>query len=171
MTEQPTHVPVPAFPCYLSLCAGIFGFDNRHAALIALMTTRDWLEDAEHRAAVDAVLFCVFNDKDLHIYQAFMPLIFPLPSVFLTTAGTSSESHQPTPHNETPPGDDTSHRAITQSDEGSDANEGEKRVESVPEPTAKEESEPAAALTEDAQQPEQGEDSGMGSSQAAEHVP
>ena len=65
-----------AFCC---ISTGIFGFPNLEAALCALSTVRQWLdEDERHRQAVDAILFCVFLDKDKDIYERHMPLFFPL---------------------------------------------------------------------------------------------
>ena len=65
-----------AFCC---VSTGIFGFPNLEAAVCALQTVRQWLdEDESHRQAVDCILFCVFLDKDKDIYERHMPLFFPL---------------------------------------------------------------------------------------------
>ena len=65
-----------AFCC---VSTGIFGFPNLEAAICALQTVRQWLdEDERHRQAVDCILFCVFLDKDKDIYERHMPLFFPL---------------------------------------------------------------------------------------------
>jgi hypothetical protein len=63
-----------AFCC---VSTGIFGFNNTEAAVVAMDTVRSWLEREDRRNAVDALVFCCFLDKDLHIYQRNMPLFFP----------------------------------------------------------------------------------------------
>ena len=61
------------------MSTGIFGFPNLDAAVCALQTVRQWLdEDETHRQAVDCIVFCVFLDKDKDIYERHMPLFFPL---------------------------------------------------------------------------------------------
>lgn len=70
------HCRSIAFCC---VSTGIFGFPNLDAAICALRTVRQWLdEDESHRQAVDCVLFCVFLEKDKDLYERHMPLFFPL---------------------------------------------------------------------------------------------
>lgn len=61
-----------AFPC---ISTGIYGYPNKNAANIALKTTRTFLE--KHHQDVDRVIFCLFLQKDVDIYQKRMPIIFP----------------------------------------------------------------------------------------------
>ena len=83
-----------AFCC---ISTGIFGFPNLEAAICALQTVRQWLdEDERHRQAVDCILFCVFLDKDKLIYERHMPLFFPLtqPELEGKVEGTAVEAAQ-----------------------------------------------------------------------------
>ena len=61
-----------AFPC---ISTGIYHFDNREAAEIALETVRLWLET--HHPSIEQVIFCTYEDKDFHIYNELMPKYFP----------------------------------------------------------------------------------------------
>lgn len=65
----------------LALCCistGIYGFDNEEAAVCALRTTREWLDDPAHAEAIDAIVFCTFLDRDREIYERLMPTFFPV---------------------------------------------------------------------------------------------
>jgi len=61
-----------AFPC---ISTGIYGFPNDRACEIALKTVRRFLE--EHHEAVDRVIFCLFMDVDIKLYNAYARIIFP----------------------------------------------------------------------------------------------
>jgi hypothetical protein len=64
--------------CVCQLSTGIYGFDNEAACHVALRTTREWLEsDPSHAASMDAIVFVVFLDKDLQLYQRLLPVYFP----------------------------------------------------------------------------------------------
>lgn len=57
-----------AFCC---ISTGVFGFPQAEAARIAISTVTEWLEAHQRKLEV---IFNVFSDKDLHIYQ---DLLFP----------------------------------------------------------------------------------------------
>ena len=77
-----------AFCC---VSTGIFGFPNLEAAVCAMQTVRQWLDESEaHRLAVDCILFCVFLAKDKDLYERHMPLFFPLTAEELDGSTTST---------------------------------------------------------------------------------
>ncbi|CAG2113054.1 unnamed protein product, partial [Medioppia subpectinata] len=61
-----------AFPC---ISTGVYGYPNENAAHIALRAVRVWLE--VNSAAIDRIIFCLFQDKDIAIYKQLMPFYFP----------------------------------------------------------------------------------------------
>ncbi|KAH7720494.1 Appr-1-p processing enzyme family protein [Aphelenchoides avenae] len=61
-----------AFPC---ISTGIYGYPNLEAARTVLASVKYWLEDEDHQ--LDKIVFCVFLDKDLHIYRQLLPSYFP----------------------------------------------------------------------------------------------
>jgi hypothetical protein len=66
-----------AFPC---ISTGIYGFPNEKAVHIALKTVRDWFDKLKSRNqldSVDRVVFCVFLDIDLRLYETWMQVYFP----------------------------------------------------------------------------------------------
>ena len=65
-----------AFPC---LGTGIFNFDNRRAAHIALSTVRDFLNI--HQDSIERIIFCVYQQVDFDIYMELMSNVyFPFPN-------------------------------------------------------------------------------------------
>lgn len=60
-----------AFPC---ISTGVYGYPNEEAAHVALATTREFIEKDEN---LEKVIFCVFLEKDLKIYQKLLPVYFP----------------------------------------------------------------------------------------------
>ena len=63
-----------AFCC---ISTGIYGYPSKRATPVALSAVREWLLEGDHRAAVDRVIFCVFEDKDRTLYEMYMPTFFP----------------------------------------------------------------------------------------------
>lgn len=63
-----------AFPC---ISTGVYGYPQEAAAHVALKTTREWLD--QHPDELENVIFCVFLDSDLKIYEQLLPVYFPLP--------------------------------------------------------------------------------------------
>ncbi|KAI9366877.1 hypothetical protein DFJ73DRAFT_805980 [Zopfochytrium polystomum] len=61
-----------AFPC---ISTGVYGYPQEEAAHIALGTVRRWLE--EHGGDVDRIVFCIFLESDLEIYERLVNLYFP----------------------------------------------------------------------------------------------
>jgi len=81
-----------AFCC---ISTGIFGFRKEPAAHIALKTVRDWLvKSDENFKAMDRVVFDIWTDEDLAIYQRLAPQYFsPLAKpVDKATAGAGGAS-------------------------------------------------------------------------------
>ncbi|CAE1257363.1 MACROD [Acanthosepion pharaonis] len=64
-----------AFPC---VSTGIYGYPNDKAAEVVLKTVREWLE--KNNEKVERVIFCLFLEKDIRIYEEKMQLYFPIPS-------------------------------------------------------------------------------------------
>ena len=52
-----------AFPC---ISTGVYGYPNEPAARVAVKTVMDFLGEHEE---ISLVIFCVFLDKDLAIYE------------------------------------------------------------------------------------------------------
>jgi O-acetyl-ADP-ribose deacetylase (regulator of RNase III) len=63
------------------LATGITGFRHVDAAEIALRTTRTWLENHQDPVSkalpLDRIVFTVFTEEDLHIYNALLTIFFP----------------------------------------------------------------------------------------------
>ena len=73
------NIKTIAFCC---IATGIFGFNQKVAAKIALSTTREWLE--VNYEIVDRVIFCFYDSpnskkviSDYDIYKELMPIYFP----------------------------------------------------------------------------------------------
>jgi len=60
-----------AFPC---ISTGIYGYPSEAACPVALDTVRTFLD--QNSAEVDRVIFCVFLEKDVQIYEEKMQLYF-----------------------------------------------------------------------------------------------
>ena len=63
-----------AFPC---ISTGVYGYPNENAAHVALKTVRTWLEDSTKHSLIDRVIFCLFLDKDVDVYNRLLPRYFP----------------------------------------------------------------------------------------------
>ncbi|EFX85072.1 hypothetical protein DAPPUDRAFT_230572 [Daphnia pulex] len=64
------------FPC---ISTGVFGYPNRDAAVVALSTTKKFLESDE--STLERVIFCVFLEEDLKVYKELLPKHFPVKAV------------------------------------------------------------------------------------------
>ncbi|KAG0254553.1 hypothetical protein BGZ95_005984 [Linnemannia exigua] len=65
-----------AFCC---ISTGIYGYDNEKAADAALKTVRNWMdENVEEARKIERIVFCVFLDKDVQIYEKTLPRYFPM---------------------------------------------------------------------------------------------
>jgi O-acetyl-ADP-ribose deacetylase (regulator of RNase III) len=65
-----------AFPC---ISTGIFKYPAHNAALVAIETVKEFLE--KNHEKVDKVIFCLYNQSDVDIYNKLMPLYFPRPNI------------------------------------------------------------------------------------------
>eukprot|EP01087_Luapelamoeba_hula_P023435 TRINITY_DN8609_c0_g1_i1.p1 TRINITY_DN8609_c0_g1~~TRINITY_DN8609_c0_g1_i1.p1 ORF type:complete len:304 (-),score=39.70 TRINITY_DN8609_c0_g1_i1:29-940(-) len=63
-----------AFCC---ISTGVFGYPQDDAAVVALETVRGWLGAGDNASNMDLVLFNVYLDRDLQLYQEFFPRYFP----------------------------------------------------------------------------------------------
>ena len=72
-----------AFPC---ISTGIFGYPPHNAALVAIETVKEFLEKNQEK--VDKVIFCLFVQSDVEIYNKLMPLYFPRPNIEDTLGDT-----------------------------------------------------------------------------------
>ena len=69
-----------AFCC---IATGIFEFDHKKAAEVALATVRLWLES--NHSSVDRVIFCIYVNADYEIYKDLMSTVyFPVSKIHLT---------------------------------------------------------------------------------------
>jgi len=64
-----------AFCC---ISTGIFGFPIEPATKIALETVRSFLECEENRAKTDRIVFVVFLQGDVAVYDRLAPYYFPI---------------------------------------------------------------------------------------------
>eukprot|EP01006_Ploeotia_vitrea_P023167 TRINITY_DN55608_c0_g1_i2.p1 TRINITY_DN55608_c0_g1~~TRINITY_DN55608_c0_g1_i2.p1 ORF type:complete len:273 (-),score=105.82 TRINITY_DN55608_c0_g1_i2:969-1739(-) len=65
--------------CFCCISTGIYGYPNVTAALCALETVREWLdEDVERASKIDRIVFNTFEDKDEIIYRKCTQLFFPI---------------------------------------------------------------------------------------------
>ncbi|XP_076367886.1 LOW QUALITY PROTEIN: macro domain-containing protein CT2219-like [Tachypleus tridentatus] len=63
-----------AFPC---ISTGIYGYPNDKAAKVALKAVREWLETEDNASKVQRIIFCLFLEKDVKIYEELMQKYFP----------------------------------------------------------------------------------------------
>lgn len=64
-----------AFPC---ISTGVYGYPNEKAANVALETVRDWLDKSDNKESIERIIFCLFLDNDIEIYNRLMFTYFPL---------------------------------------------------------------------------------------------
>jgi len=64
-----------AFPC---ISTGVYGYPSHQACPVALNTVREFLESSPHSQDVERIIFCLFLDKDVAIYERLMPMFFPI---------------------------------------------------------------------------------------------
>lgn len=67
LASQVSDIRSVAFCC---ISTGVFGFPNEKAAEIAISTVQKWI--VEHPEAMDLIVFNVFKDLDLEIYQRLL---------------------------------------------------------------------------------------------------
>ncbi|XP_055335207.1 ADP-ribose glycohydrolase MACROD1-like [Paramacrobiotus metropolitanus] len=63
-----------AFPC---ISTGVYGYPNEEACHMAVETVRKWLEMDDNSSLVDRIVFCVFLDLDVDLYEKILPEYFP----------------------------------------------------------------------------------------------
>lgn len=65
-----------AFPC---ISTGIYGYPNEEAAKVVLATVKQWLEsnDDNNNNNIDRIIFALFLDTDIEIYNRLLPEYFP----------------------------------------------------------------------------------------------
>lgn len=65
----------------VALCAvstGIYGYKVEAATPVAIAAVREWLDESgKNASAFDALIFCVFSENDLTVYQRYLPFHFP----------------------------------------------------------------------------------------------
>ena len=97
-----------AFCC---VSTGIYGFPLVHAAKIALATAREWLETDDNASLVDRLVFCVFLDIELQVYERLMPAYFPQRSAPEANASGDAQPEAPeAPEATAPPAEDAPKR-------------------------------------------------------------
>ena len=62
-----------AFPC---ISTGIYGYPPLNAALIALKVVKKFL--IQHPGKMDRVIFCLFMENDVDIYEKNLQIYFPM---------------------------------------------------------------------------------------------
>ena len=66
-------VKFQAIPC---ISTGIYGYPQQNAALVALKTVHKFL--SEHSEKVDRIVFCLFLESDVDIYEKQLQIYFPV---------------------------------------------------------------------------------------------
>ncbi|VDI54189.1 Hypothetical predicted protein [Mytilus galloprovincialis] len=84
----PSWVAFVAFPC---ISTGIYGYSSEKAAPVAIETVRKFLEDKELGEKIERVIFCLFLQKDVDIYEELMQHYFPIESDDSDRSNTVSE--------------------------------------------------------------------------------
>eukprot|EP01130_Rhizamoeba_saxonica_P015827 TRINITY_DN716_c0_g1_i4.p1 TRINITY_DN716_c0_g1~~TRINITY_DN716_c0_g1_i4.p1 ORF type:complete len:258 (-),score=32.42 TRINITY_DN716_c0_g1_i4:697-1470(-) len=64
-----------AIPC---ISTGVFGYPVLDACIVALQTTRSWLEHANNITKVDRIIFCLFTQSSVQAYISNLPIYFPV---------------------------------------------------------------------------------------------
>jgi O-acetyl-ADP-ribose deacetylase (regulator of RNase III) len=67
-----SRIPEIGSVAFCSISTGVFGYPKKLAAGVALTTVNDWLQ--KYPGALDRVIFNVFLDEDLQIYQETLKL-------------------------------------------------------------------------------------------------
>ena len=62
-----------AFPC---ISTGVYGYPNENAAHVVLKTVRSWLENSSNYDSIDRIIFCLFLQTDIDIYNRLIPKYF-----------------------------------------------------------------------------------------------
>jgi hypothetical protein len=68
----------------------VYSFPSNEAAIIALKTTREFLESGKGDS-LELVVFCNFEMKDVNAYHKHLPRFFPLPTSVGGSAATKQE--------------------------------------------------------------------------------
>jgi O-acetyl-ADP-ribose deacetylase (regulator of RNase III) len=68
--DTASRIPEIGSVAFCSISTGVFGYPKELAAEVALRTVDDWLQD--HPGTIEQVVFNVFLDEDLRIYQEFL---------------------------------------------------------------------------------------------------
>jgi O-acetyl-ADP-ribose deacetylase (regulator of RNase III) len=55
---------------FCSISTGVFGYPIEQATPLAIETVKDWL--INHPGQFDSIIFNVFSEHDLHVYQSVM---------------------------------------------------------------------------------------------------
>ncbi|XP_013783636.1 uncharacterized protein LOC106467805 isoform X2 [Limulus polyphemus] len=63
-----------AFPC---ISTGVYGYPNDKAAEVALKAIKEWLETDDNISKVQCIMFCLFLEKDVKVYEELMQQYFP----------------------------------------------------------------------------------------------
>jgi O-acetyl-ADP-ribose deacetylase (regulator of RNase III) len=58
------------------IVTGVFGYPQEPAAKVALGTVKKWLDDPENDKKIDMIVFNVWTEKDLEIYNTLAPTVF-----------------------------------------------------------------------------------------------
>jgi len=61
-----------AFPC---ISTGVYGYPPQNAALVALKAVHNFL--CKHSEKIDRIVFCIFMESDLDIYEKQLQMYFP----------------------------------------------------------------------------------------------
>lgn len=64
-----------AYPC---ISTGVYGYPNKEAAIVALKSVREWLENNEYQRNIKRIVFCLFLDVDVKAYHKLLPMYFPV---------------------------------------------------------------------------------------------
>ena len=57
---------------------GVYGYPSHQACPVALDAVREFLETSPHGDKVERIIFCLFLDRDVAVYEKLMPFFFPI---------------------------------------------------------------------------------------------
>ena len=73
---QANNIQSIAFPC---ISTGVYRYPKEAAARVALSTVRTYLQEEENAVkSFTRIIFCLFGDTDVSIYNKLLPIYFPV---------------------------------------------------------------------------------------------
>jgi len=105
-----------AFPC---ISTGIYGYPNDPAAHMALTVVRDFLETDDNAKQVERIIFCLFLNKDVKIYEDLMQYYFPVGEEKSGATSTTEDASEAAAPKNAAPSEDAAEKAQEKTEEDS----------------------------------------------------